>query len=460
MKKVLLSLSLVTLSLGAYAQYSWSPQGTKLATSFGVNELSIVNPTTAWLTAYDGSGAGTYPKVVSKTTDGGTTWTATTITGPVAAALVGDIAALDANTAFIVTAPVTGTAANGIWKTTNGGTSWTKQTAYSTASFANVIHFWDANEGFSAGDPTGSGANAKFEILRTTNGGTTWTAVASAPAPVGGIEYGLTGVKYVLGNNIWLGTTKGRILRSSDKGVTWTANSTPALDFGGGASGGGVDGSSAKIAFRDANNGLLIAIDNSIDAVLYDTADGGSTWEPVDATGTWFFGDITYVPGTQNTYVSTGINSTATQGTGSSFTADGGATWTIIDNIAGVDGGQRGKVNFYNNTTGWAGFFSDGPTGSAGILKFVGALPVAPLAVNESSAKSNLKVFPNPAVDVVNLTSNKEVKSVTIYDLSGKKVKSTTETKQINVSNLAKGTYILQANYGNGAVENTKIIKK
>jgi hypothetical protein len=460
MKKVLLSLALVTLSLGAYAQYSWTPQGTKLATSFGVNELSIVDANTVWLTAYDGSGAGTYPKVISKTMDGGTTWTASTVVGPIAAALVGDIAALDANTAFIVTAPVSGTAANGIWKTANGGSSWTKQTAYSSASFANVIHFWDANEGFSAGDPTGTGASAKFEILRTTNGGATWTAVASAPAPVGGIEYGLTGVKYVVGNNIWLGTTKGRILRSSDRGVTWTANSTPALDFGGGATGGGVDGSSAKMAFKDATNGLLIAVDNEIDAVLYGTTDGGATWEPIDANGTWFFGDLAHVPGTQNTYVSTGVNSDAAQGTGSSFTADGGLNWTIIDNIPGTEGGQRGKVNFLNNTTGWAGFFSDGATGSEGILKFVGTLPTSPLAVNEASAKSNLKVYPNPAVDVVNITANKEIKSVTIYDLSGKKVKSSTDAATINVSSLAKGTYIVQAYYGNGSVENTKLIKK
>ncbi len=459
MKKVLLSLSLITLSVSAFAQYSWTPQGTKLATSYGVKEISIPNATTAWITAYDGSGATptAYPKVFSKTTDGGATWTAGTITGPVAAALVGDISALDANTAWVVTAPSTGTSGNGIWKTTNGGAAWTRQgttaAPYSSASFANVIHFWDANEGFTAGDPVGSA----FQIFRTTNGGTTWTAVAGAPAPLAGVEYGLTGVKYVSGNNIWLGTTKGRVLRSSDRGVTWTANSTPALDFGGGAAGGGVDGSSAKMAFKDGSNGLLIAIDNSIEAVMYSTSNGGTTWDPIDATGTWFFGELTYVPGTANTYVSTGIDSDAPQGTGSSFTKDGGLTWTVIDNIPGVDGGQRGSVEFLNATTGWAGFFSDGPTGVAGIFKFNGDLS---LAVNEASAKSGLKVFPNPASDVVNLTANKEIKSVNIYDLSGKKVKSSTDTKQINVSTLAKGTYILQAYYGNGSVENTKIIKK
>ena len=460
MKKVLLSLSLITLSTSAFAQ-SWVPQATNLEVSAGVNEISIVDPSTVWITAYDGSGGGTYPKTFSKTTNG-STWTPGTISGPGAGALVGDIAAVDANTAWVVSAPSGATAGtnNGIWKTTDGGATWARQgttsAPYSAASFANVIHFWDANEGFTAGDPVGLGANAKFQIFRTTNGGTTWTAVASAPAPTGGIEYGLTGVKYVVGNSVWMGTTKGRIIRSADRGATWTVNATPALDFGGGAAGGGVDGSSARIAFKDDSNGLLIAIDNSVDAIMYSTADAGATWEPVEATGTWFFGDLTYVPGTENTYVTTGINSNAAQGTGSSYSTDGGMTWTIIDNIPGVDGGQRGKVSFLNSTTGWAGFFSDGPGGTDGIFKFSGEL----MAVSDVAAKNNLKVYPNPAVDVITLTANKEIKSVNIYDLTGKKVKSVTDAKQINVSNLAKGTYILQAYYGNGSVENTKIIKK
>lgn len=454
MKKVLLSLSLFSLVL-ASAQ-SWTPQGIKLTTSFGPREISIVDANTVWVSVYDGTGNGTYPKTFSKTTNG-STWTAGTITGPPSAALVGDIAALDANTAWVVTAPSTGTSGNGIWKTTNGGGAWTRQgttsAPYSTASFANVIHFWDANEGFTAGDPVGTA----FQIFRTTNGGTTWTAVANAPAPLGGIEYGLTGVKYVNGNSVWMGTTRGRILRSTDRGATWAAFPSPALDFGGGAAGGGVDGSSAKMAFKDANNGILIAVDNSVEAVMYSTTDGGATWNPIEPTGTWFFGDLAHVPGTPNTYVSTGIDSDAAQGTGSSYTTDGGLTWKIIDNIAGVDGGQRGTVKFLNATTGWCGFFSDGPTGSAGIFKFVGDLS---LAVKEASANNNLKVYPNPAVDVVNLTANKEIKSVNIFDLSGKKVKSVTDTKQVNVSNLAKGTYIIQAYYGNGSVENTKLIKK
>lgn len=459
MKKVLLSLSLLTLSVGAFGQNSWVDQGTNLPVSYAPREIAIVDANTVWVTVSDGSGAGTYPKMISKTTNGGTTWTASTIAGPPTSALVGDIFALDANTAWVVTAPVSGTTANGIWKTTNAGTNWTKQTAYSAASFANVIHFWDANEGFSAGDPTGAGANAKFEILRTTNGGTTWTAVGAAPAPSGGVEYGLTGVKYVQGNNVWLGTTKGRILRSTDRGVTWSANFTPALDFGGGAAGGGVDGSSAQLAFKDSNNGLLITVDGLIDATstpsvaLYNTTNGGVSWEPIETTG-YYFNNLTYVPGTTNTYVTTGATFYQDAFMGSSFTKDGGLTWTSIDG-----GLQRGTVAFLNTTTGWAGQFSDAASGGTkGILKFQGDLN---LAVSDASAnKSKLSIYPNPTTDVINLKSSKEIKGVSIIDLSGKIVKQSSGASQVNVSGLAKGNYILQAINKDGSVENTKFIKK
>lgn len=444
MKKILLSLALISLSIGANAQ-TWVDQGTKLAQYYYPSVISIVDANTVWVDASDGSGGGAYPKVISKTTNG-STWTATNITGLTSSstASVSDISAVDANTAYIVTAPSTGTAGNGIYKTTNGGTTWTKQTGYSASSFANQIQFWDANNGWTAGDPVGG----KFEMYKTSNGGTTWTAVAGAPSQVGD-EYSYNkNNKYITGDNIWIGTSLGRLLHSTDRGTTWSANYTPVLDFAGNI----VEGSSGTFAFKDGNNGLLIAVDADVEAVLYSTTDGGVNWTPVETTGTWYFGDITFVPGTANTYVTTGIYVDDTSVQGSAYSKDGGLTWVSID--AGL---QRGTVKFLNPTTGWAGQFSDGPAGVEGILKFSGDLS---LAVNEASAKSNLKVFPNPAVDVVNLTSNKEVKSVTIYDLSGKKVKSTTDSKQINVSNLAKGTYILQANYGNGGVENTKLIKK
>ena len=452
MKKLLLS-GFALLAITAQAQ-SWAPQATNFPANFGVDEIAIVDANTVWTFAYDGSGGGTYPKIVSRTLNGGTTWTATNVAGLPANALISDIAAIDGNTAWIVTAPSANpVTANGIWKTVNGGTTWTRQNATgqytSAASFANHVHFWDANNGWTSGDPVAG----KFEMFKTSNGGTTWTAVPGALAPESEDEFTYVGVKKVVGDNIWVGTSTGRVLRSNDRGTTWAGSSSPALDFGGVITA----GSSAKFAFKDKDNGILITVDDNTFAGIYSTSNGGANWEILDTTGVWFYGDIAHVPGTANTYVSTGINSAAEQGTGSSYSTDGGATWTIIDNIPGIEGGQRGAVDFLNSTTGWAGYFSDGPGGAAGIFKFVGDLS---LAVSNTAVKSALKVYPNPAVDMVTVSSNKEVKSVNIIDLSGKQVKSFKGGNQINVSSLVKGTYILQVSYGNGAVENTKLIKK
>lgn len=451
MKKVLLS-AFALLSVAATAQ-SWTPQATNFPESFGIDEMSIVDANTAWTFAYDGSLAGTYPKLYGKTTNGGATWTTGTMTGIPSNALVSDIAAIDANTAYVVTAPASGSGtANGIWKTSDGGSTWTKQNSFgsTSASFGNQIYFWDANNGWACGDPVGG----KFEMYKTSNGGATWTTVASAPTPQGGQggEFTYVGLKAVAGDNIWIGTDLGRILHSTDRGTTWTAYTSPVLDFGGVTTA----ASQGSMAFKDGNNGLLIAADGVeadgiVSAILYKTTDGGANWDPIMPEGEWYYGDIAYVPGTANTYVTTGIAAVVKDPLlGSSYTTDGGETWTTIDS-----GEQRGKVQFLNPTTGWAGYFSDGVGGTEGIFKFDGNL-----AVKNTSVQSNLKVYPNPAADVVNISSNKKIISSTIIDMTGKKVKSFEGGDQINVSSLAKGTYMLQVHYGNGAVENTKLIKK
>lgn len=77
-----------------------------------------------------------------------------------------------------------------------------------------------------------------------------------------------------------------------------------------------------------------------------------------------------------------------------------------------------------------------------------------------NSNKTKLTAFPNPAVDVVTLKSSKDIKEVAIIDLSGKVIKREKSNGQVNVSNLAKGTYLAQAIYADGSIETTKVIKK
>lgn len=55
-----------------------------------------------------------------------------------------------------------------------------------------------------------------------------------------------------------------------------------------------------------------------------------------------------------------------------------------------------------------------------------------------------LKVYPNPATDLVNIVSNEiGTKTVAIYDMLGKKVLETSTEETVNVSTLTSGVYIM-----------------
>ena len=140
----------ITVTLAPFG--AWIKQNSSFTTpSRGINHISIASSQVVWATAYDGSTA-TPPNIrqFTKTTDGGTTWTPFTANLGSTSLEISMITALDANTAWLAAYPNT-TGTGGIWKTTNGGTSWSRQnsaTFNNTASFTNVVHFWDANVGF------------------------------------------------------------------------------------------------------------------------------------------------------------------------------------------------------------------------------------------------------------------------------------------------------------------------
>lgn len=75
--------------------------------------------------------------------------------------------------------------------------------------------------------------------------------------------------------------------------------------------------------------------------------------------------------------------------------------------------------------------------------------------------QNNLEVsmYPNPVNDVLNVKSETELKSVEFYNLQGQKVKISNQ-KQINVSNLSSGTYMVKIQDMNDGVVTKKIVKQ
>jgi len=284
-----------------------------------------------------------------RTTNGGTTWTVSTITG--AAGLRGsDIAALDATTAWAAMNDPSSATSGGIFKTTDGGAVWTRQTTAFSGSggYPNTIHFFDANNGVCEGDPNGG----SWEIYTTTNGGTQWTRVPSAniPPPASSDISGQSFATF--GNCVWFGTMYNSVYRSTDKGMTWSA----ARDVLGYQSLG------PFLAFRDSLNGLGCApfpafVTGPINRVSR-TTDGGITWTPVAAAAipatpsAWY---PAYVPGTHSYVLSSNSNVGNNTHTipGSSYSTDDGLTWTQIDNLPHM------QAEFVSAHVGWSSGLND-----------------------------------------------------------------------------------------------------
>lgn len=442
MKKTLLYLFFISLSSYVNAQ-TWTTEASGFANpARGIHDIQIVDANTVWATAYDGSGGTTPIQEFTLTLDGGTTWNAGTINVGNTALTIGDISAVSATTAW-VSAFDTTAGLGGVWKTTDGGTTWTAQntTGFTTAgsSWCDGVHFFDANNGLAYGDPVGTA----FEIYTTSDGGATWTPRTS-PASVTN-EWGYSGSYAYAGNTFWFTTSKGKIYKTTDMGVTWTKLSSPLSDFGSSVTATNY----GTLYFTDNNTGIIVGTkDTGTTYKIYTTTNGGTTWN----TGVVYTGFLSmcYVPGTTS-LVATSAN--ITTGAGSSYSNDNGVTWTSID----VDV-QHGVPAFLNATTGWCGGFNSSAS-TEGMFKFNGDL----LLSNQSfNSNNNFKAYPNPANNVINVTTNNiDSYKLRVTDITGKVVLEKALNgiqNSIDISALSNGAYFFTFNSDN-KIETAKIIK-
>lgn len=400
--------------------------------NIGVNNISIVTPDIIWTSAYVATPTSPPTTEYSRTLNG-LAWISDSIRKNPAVPSdnkISNIYAVGVDTAWACLFSTTGTSAGGIYKTNDGGMTWNKQTsaAFNNSSFPDFVYFWDKNTGVAFGDPN----LGVFEIYTTLDGGTTWSKVPSPniPAPLTGEGGGTNGYS-VIGSTIWANTSAGRILKSTDKGLHWTAATVMSNQW--------VD----KVVFRDVNNGLS-KIGVTGDTLMKST-DGGTTWNRVIHSGRYLTFDLCSVPGSIPMYICTGA---AIGKCGSSFSADDGATWTVIDSVP-----QHTAVSFLNAATGWTGGFTFGG-GAGGISRWKG-----PTGIEEFSNISELPLYPNPnkglfQIELKNL--NGESTEIAIYDFLGKQVYHSKEnnissrpmTKDIDLSSCPKGVYLIQVRDG------------
>jgi photosystem II stability/assembly factor-like uncharacterized protein len=438
MKKLLLSLSLIASFTTINAQ--WTSQATGFTDpSRGLIEIKIVDANTVWAVAYDGSSLGLDIQEFTRTTNGGASWTTGLFDVGNPTLRITNISPVNGTTAWVGVFDETA-GQGGVFKTTDSGATWEEQnaTAYNnSASWFNVVHFFDDNVGITMGDPIGAGLG-EYEMFRTTDGGATWTPLAASalPNPLSG-EYGYTGGYVTIGDTMWFTTNKGRIYRTSDRGVTWVAFQSPIGDFGSATE-------SGSLKFSTINNGCLLRTQGTT-YTFYTTTNGGQTWSsPSTFSGTRRI--LNYIPGT-NTIVATSADPLS-QGT--SVSVDNGTTWINVESAE-----QRGANAFLNSTTGWCAGFSENEI-TDGVFKLTGQLDVL------NVAQTKFKVYPNPATSIVTVSvADVDTYRLSVTDLSGKVVM----TKSLNgientldISALATGAYFFELN-ANNKKEVVKILK-
>jgi subtilisin family serine protease len=337
------------------AESAWIEQNTHFTSQYrGVFQTSIADPNTAWILTYDGTG-GSITSDFARTADGGETWIPDTIEAPDQLA-PGCISAADDMNAWVAMYNTSG--GGGIYHTDDGGATWSEQPTAAfdgASSFPNVVHMFNASEGFCMGDPEGG----EFEVYTTTDGGTNWSRVdgANLPDPLTD-EMGWTGVYDAVGDIAWFGTNNGRIFKTTDKGATWEVLTT------------GEDNVS-RISMTDENNGFIIAQvqDQTTGEItswaMRKTTDGGQTWDVIDIPEAEQPSDISAVPGQPGMVISVKVSQT-TEENFSAYSMDYGATWTNLD-----DSIQYTNVQMLNDSIGWAGGFNLDEN-NGGIYKWAG----------------------------------------------------------------------------------------
>lgn len=450
MKKLLLFV-FATIGFTANSQTFWQEVTTGFpTTSTTQGQISYADANTVWTYATAGDGSGDFYQLWGRSLDGGLTWTSGPINVGSTDLAIGSIHATSATTAYVAVFPNAATVQGGIWRTVDSGVTWTKQpTALfntGTDSFTNLVHFFDANNGVCQGDPAGG----YFEIYTTTNGGANWVRVPSAniPTPLDG-EYGYTHNYETFGDIIWCGTNKGRIYKSIDKGLNWTVSQSPISDFGSATV-------SGNYAMKNASEGIFI----SSDWQFFRTVDGAVNWTSEFPGGEYYRNfDLAFVPGTVDTYVSTGLDIDEI-GRGSSYTIDGGLTWIDINNIDDlpVDGG--GALEFFDCTHGLASGFTTSSTVGG---MWYNLYDYCELNSTKDFTASLFTASPNPTSGNLEI-AGQNIANVAVYDILGKQVSNANfgslNTANINMTSLNSGIYMVKVTNNVGATATIKVVKQ
>jgi photosystem II stability/assembly factor-like uncharacterized protein len=371
MKKVIrLVFTLVYLTSFVDAQSIWQTQVSHIPSNEMVLVFSPVNDNVCWASTVDTSNG--RPSGYIRTTDGGNTWAYARIPGATDG-IIGQVAALDADTAYAAVWVWNPSNTAGVYKTTDGGATWTKQNVYgptTTRYGPGSIHFFDSRNGVAEGTWIP-------ETYTTSDGGLHWT-LATVPSVYSG-EVCQSEIVYS-GNWAWFVSTGERVFRSSDRGHTWSASALESQ----------YSNYFPSIDFQDSSTGLLTQKrQEELTPHLYRrTTDGGATWsllsnpilDNISPTG------IRHIPGTKATYLVGGGMNAGQKGLAITF--DSGENWKLLDSSGAL------FLGFASENVGWCSPRQH----NNGVCKYVGPRLVTSVQSRTSAPTSFFlsQNYPNP----------------------------------------------------------------
>ncbi len=406
-----------------------------LPVNYGTYSVSIVDENVVWAVAWDKTIPSPVPgdhiiKVI-KTTDGGASWNLIDVEAAIGR-ISFDIQAIDEHTAWITTQDYNSGVGRGLFKTEDGGVTWDLKLLDYTAGI--WLRFFDDNYGICIN----SG-----RYRRTFDGGENWTDLDTIPEFLIGQEFNIlssgTNTCEVHGDTIWFGTNMGRVFRSVDKGASWENFS---IGLGTGAT-------IRTFSFRNSQHGLLLTQINGQDYwILFETMDGGETWEPLtDIFPLQNPLNIENVPGRDGTWFLAGFF-------GAAYTEDFGISWTLADSTNAF-----GAMEFTSPQVGWACNWFVVEDTSPAIFKWTGEFPVASKA---TPIQSQVEIYPNPVSEQLTIAHiNDKVDYVLVTNINGAilrriKVRNQKELT-LDLSDLAAGIYFIQLT--GEAIFTKKVIK-
>ena len=185
----------------------------------------------------------------------------------------------------------------------------------------------------------------------------------------------------------------------------------------------------------------------------YAVADAGETW---DKTKIWIGdGDPLTVPGS-NTEDGGGFRNVT--GLPEDFSYTDEDLWSLID------GHPLGSLSWWpQNLKAW-----DSEAALADVKQYhVDGIPTEKYVGVEDKVVENermISIYPNPTTDVLNVSGNTELQNVQLYSISGKLMMEMdldgAMSKEISVSNLDHGVYILRVKATNGTTNTAKFVKE